>query len=360
MGQVTSNDVAKAAAVSRVTVSRVLNDHGNVTEEVRRRVLKAAAELGYHTARSRAQLRRRAAEDTGALKDMGFFFHSLIKPESITSNPFWSTILHGAEQEAGKANITVIYRSISSLVSTPGMLLAAMKQMKLGGILLVGSAEAATARVIQQAGIPLILADIFFPDLDVDAVLIDDMEGIRLAMRHLFERGHHQIAYIGGPVTFTRTPIPRTAGNIYSLERRLASYFTSLLEAEIPLNFDLVETGELGVDGGYVGARNLLERNAPFTAIVCANDQTAIGAMKAVREQGLRVPEDISIVGFDDIETAHLITPALTTIQVNKEAMGAIAVRALIARVQDPASAVVTSMLRVKLIERNSVASRIS
>jgi len=336
----------------------VLNDHDNVTEEVRRRVLKAAAELGYHTARSRAQLRRKEADESGALKDMGFFYHSLILPESVTSNPFWSTILHGAEQEAGKSNVTVIYRSISSLVSSPGALLASMKQMKLGGILLVGSAEAETVRVIQQAGIPLILVDIFFPTLDVDAVIIDNMEGIRLAMHHLFERGHRQIAYIGGPVIFTRAPFPQTTSSIYSLERRLACYFTSLLEAEIPLNFDLVETGELGVDGGYIGARNLLQRDAPFTAIVCANDQTAVGAMKAVQEHGLRVPEDISIVGFDDIETARLITPALTTVQVNKEAMGAVAVRALISRVQDPDSAIVTSMLKVKLIERGSVASR--
>jgi DNA-binding LacI/PurR family transcriptional regulator len=354
MHQVTTHDIAKAAKVSRVTVSRVLNNHGNVTDEVRQRVIKAAETLGYRTIRSRALFRTQIMHEFAGLHEMGFLFHSLIHPESVSNNPFWSMILHGVEQEAGKLNIKVFYRSITSLVQSPENFRSMVQQMNIEGMLLVGSAEAETVCMLQRTGIPLVLVDLCFPGIPVDSVIADNQEGMYQAMHHLFTLGHKRIAYIGGPVTFTRASLPRTASTIYSLKSRLEGYFQALLEQDIPIDYNLVETGDLSLEGGYSSCEKLLQRNIPLTAIVCANDETAIGAMKAIQEKGLRVPDDISIIGFDDIESARHVTPELTTIRVNKESMGAAAVRTLITRSMNPDMAITTTIIRVELIERGS------
>ena len=361
MGQVTTSDVARHAAVSRGTVSRVLNNHANVTEAMRQRVLSVAHDLGYFTARGRAQRvslwKSNPQPSHNGIGDIGFFFSSILPQTSATNNPFWSPILHGAEREARQLNINVIYRSVSPEAQPARALTAALNNMKLGGILLVGSAERDLVQVLQQTGVPLVLVDLFFPDIVIDSVIVDNMEGIRLAMQRLLSLGHRRIAYIGGPVAFTRAPYPRTTGKIYSLEQRLACYFLTLLEADIPLDYDLVQTGDLNVEGGYQGAKALIENDHPFSAIVCANDETAIGAMKALQESGRGVPEDISVIGFDDIESARHVTPDLTTVRVDKESMGAIAVRTLAARVLDPVATTITAMLKVHLVERGSVAA---
>lgn len=370
---ITSNDVAKAAKVSRVTVSRVLNNHGNVTEAVRQRVLAAARELGYHAAQSRALLHEHhpfADTNSPTLTDLAFFYYSFVDPEAAASHPFWSLILHGAEQEAARAGMNVVYRSMSSLVRNTEMVQAFIKQMRPSGMLLVGEAEADTVRAMLQTGMPIVLVESSVPELEVDAVIVDTMAGIHLAMQHLFARGHRQIAYIGsvlgsvagtitgGSMTSAPTPFPRIASSISSLERRMTSYFMSLLAAGLPIEYGRVATGKLSFEGGYQSAINLLQRQIPFTAVVCANDEMAIGAMQAFQEHGLRIPDDVSIIGFDDIESTRYIRPALTTIHVDYESLGAVATRALLARIQDPQAAFITMMLKVHLIERESVARR--
>src|SRR5207249_5770431 len=120
----------------------------------------------------------------------------------------------------------------------------------------------------------------------------------------------------------------------------------------------LYGAGELGIDGGYATCKDLIEREVQFSALFCANDETAIGAMKALREMGYRIPEDVSVVGFDDIAMVEHLTPALTTVRINKEAVGYIAVKQLISRSTDLDSASVTSLLEVELIKRDSVLSQ--
>jgi LacI family transcriptional regulator len=362
MGQITTSDVARHASVSRVTVSRVLNNRGNVTEEVRQLVLKAAHDLGYLEAKGRLQEavfdQSSLLQPAKMLGDVGFFFSSLLPNSSATDNPFWSPILRGVEREAHRSNANVIYRSLSARAPSPAALKSTIRHMKLGGILLVGSAETEVVHAFHQTGTPLVLVDLLVPEIACDSVIVDNIEGLRLAVQHLLDHEHTQIAYIGGPVAFTRASVPQATSKIFSLGRRLAGYFLSLLEADLPLDFDLVQTGELSFEGGYNGASTLLASKRPFTAIVCANDETAIGAMKAVQETGRRVPEDISIIGFDDIESARHVTPELTTIRVDKGSLGTLAMRALAARALDPETATATTMLSVRLVERHSVAKR--
>ena len=340
-GTITVKDVAREADVSVGTVSRVFNNHVNVTEDIRQRVLEAASKIGYFGPRGQDT---RSRESSRSLREIGFIFSSSIDSTAVTSNPFWSHILNGVESEARKSNIKVTYRTLGELVQTPQLLLTTLYEMKLGGILLVGPAEPETVRLIQSMKLPL--------------VLIDNYEGARAAVDYLISEGHRRIAFIGGPAS---TDGPRPLNKIYTLERRAGGYRTALLDAGLPINYDLYEATNLSTDGAYTACKRMLIKGDAdsFSAIFCANDEIAIGAMKALREMGRRVPEDVSLIGFDDIAMVEHLTPALTTIRINKEALGSTAVKSLLARAADFDAVNVTSMLEVELIKRDSVATHI-
>jgi DNA-binding LacI/PurR family transcriptional regulator len=345
---VTLKDIAREADVSVGTVSRVFNNHGNVSEELRQRVLRAASQLGYFGA---ARQDERAHESRRAVKEIGFLFCTFLPKTPLATNPFWSHILHGVESEARKSNVKVTYRSISEVQDDPDRLLTTIYDMKLGGILLVGPAEAPTVETLRRTGTPLVLVDNYVPQ--TDAVLANNLDGARLAVEHLIGMGHRRIAFIGGPFVQGSKHINR----VYTIERRAQGYRLALLEAGLPVLPELFEDGGLSTDGGYLACKRLCERKLSFSAIFCANDEMAIGAMKALREIGLRVPEDISLVGFDNIDLVEHLTPPLTTIRVDKEAMGAVALRRLLSLITNPDPVRVVSMLDVELVRRGSVAA---
>src|SRR5437868_2989225 len=163
---VTTKAVARAAEVSIVTVSRVLNNHTNVTDSVRQRVLHAARELGYTGRRvqGRPSWHGAAARQLAApLKDVGFLFDTHVDNDVAASNPFWSYILAGVESEARRLAIKMSYRAIAGLSHSPQVLQATLHDMRLDGILLVGTATAEVVRLIQSAGLPLVLVDNHVP-----------------------------------------------------------------------------------------------------------------------------------------------------------------------------------------------------
>lgn len=361
---VTVKDVARVAEVSVGTVSRVFNNHHNVTEEIRQRVLKAASELGYAGPGRGAVDRTRPnwpsssnvhSREGRGLKEIGFIYCTSMHEHTVTANPFWSHILYGVESETRKSNIKVTYRAIGEIADTPDVVLTTLSEMRLGGILLVGPAEASTISLVKSLKLPLVLVDNYVPGLAVDAVLGDNFEGARSAVDYLINEGHTEIAFIGGSIV----PGPRPMNKIYTIERRAAGYRTALLDAGLRINYDLYEAGGLTLEGGYQACKRLLSRftQIPFSALFCANDATAIGSMKALREAGLRIPEDVSLIGFDDLEMVEHLTPPLTTVRVNKEALGYIAVKSLITRATDMDAVSVTSVLDVELIKRELVIS---
>ena len=346
-GSVTVKDVAREAQVSIGTVSRVLNNHVNVTEETRQRVLKAAMQLGYFRASGQEP---RLYDGNRTVKEIGFLFCSGFDANySLATNPFWSHILHGVESEASKSNIKLMYRSISEIQYASDALLTTIYDMKLGGILLVGSAKEGTVRVIESTKVPLVLVDNYIAH--TNSVVGDNFEGAREAIKYLVSMGHSRIALIDGPRLEGRPEV----NEIYTLERRAEGYRTALLEAGLPIPHELREAGNLSSDGGYAACKRLMQRGADFSAIFCMNDETAIGAMKALREAGRRVPEDVSVMGFDDIDVAEHLTPALTTVRLNKEALGVIAFKRLLSLVNSPDPVSVVSMLEVELMKRGTV-----
>jgi DNA-binding LacI/PurR family transcriptional regulator len=359
---VTTQDVAQAAAVSRVTVSRVLNNHGNVTDRVRQRVLRAAADIGYLGQRPRRSLVSPDGGSTGRpvpmLRDIGFLFTSILGEEPVSGNPFWSPVLHGVEQEASAAGIHVTYRSINQYADQPLGLAELVRSARLDGILLVGPASEIAVRALRGGDVPLVLVDNAVPGVAADSVLGDNFGGARAAALHLIGLGHREIAFIGGPFQVSGPPLRHRRNTIWSIEQRALGCWTALSEAGIEPDPRLYEGGNLTTGTGYTACRRLLAAGHPFTAIFCANDLTAIGAVRALHEAGLSVPRDVSVVGFDDIEVAPHLIPPLTTVRVDKEAIGAWAVQRLLARALAPEAIASTTTLHVDLIERGTTAAR--
>jgi LacI family transcriptional regulator len=325
-----------------------LNNHGNINEQLRQRVLQVAAELGYFKTTGQNSVSR---DGKVVLKEIGFLLAYSDFDESKLDT-FWAHILHGAEIEARKANIYVTYRGIRRN-QTPYLVLSKLHEMRADGILLVGPAEPETVRSIQTTNVPLVLVDNYvrIPGQQVDAVLSDNFEGTKEAIAYLIHEGHQHIAFLSGSTTISPTPP-------YTFERRKDGYLSAMRDAGLTVYDELMESCNVGnPDDVYAACKRLLDSGTPFSALFCANDLSASWAIKALRELGLRVPEDVSVVGFDDGDIAEHLTPPLTTMRVNKEAMGATAVKSLLARVADPQAVSVTSILGVELIKRESVRS---
>ena len=344
---VTIRDIAQQSGVSVGTVSRVLNQHPDVNGELRQRVLDAATALNYSGPAGQG-----GAQFAGhPLKQVAFLLAMTAAVESPTSvGSFWADILHGVEGEARTLGCQVNFRVVAS--DEDGESLArAVSASRLGGMLLVGAASRLIIATLQALAMPLVLIDHRLIGEGLDAVVSDDFGGMALAVGHLLRRGHRRIAFLGG----TSPHATPSVEHFYTVDQRLAAYRHTLLSAGVLLDPALHMPCAPNVAGGEAACRALLERGNIPSAICCANDKTAIGALKALHTVGMRVPDDISLIGFDDSELATHTIPALTSVHVDAVGMGATALRVLVARANAPQPIPVTTILGVTLTERASV-----
>lgn len=348
---VTVKDIAARAAVSVGTVSRVFNQHGNVTEEIRERVLRAARELGYN---GRAGQRSSARTADVSLREIGFLFCPVNTGTIATANPFWSQILTGVEREASQSGLKLSYRSIDDLRHNPERMRAAVAEMDLNGMLLVGPFPRPAIAALQTLKIPAVLVVHYEPAIELDTVLEDNYEGMVQLVGYLLEQGHRAIAFIGGPPD----PVHPQRNALHAIERRLEAYRATLASAGVAFNERLYVSSDLTPDGGYRACRELLDRRGDFSALVCANDSSALGAARALHEAGRRIPQDVSLVEFGDYLDPKLMSPPVTAIHFDYMFMGQLAVQRLRARVADPTAPCTTTLLRGSLLVRESVQRR--
>ncbi len=336
----TTRDVARLAKVSAGTVSRVLNHSENVNEDLRRRVRAAAAQLGYAPPARRGE--------PPAVSTIGFLLsNAYLRGRDDLMAPFWSQILHGAELEASQCGIQLHYRTISPDTAEVGRSLGSAD---LDAVLLVGSATDEVLEAVMSLRVPTALIDFKSQHYATDSVLSDGLDGARVAVEHLVAHGHRRIAFVGGPMTTPEAGIQA----VPALQHRYLGYRMALAAADVPFDPALVASCDLQPDSVAEATGALLNR-ASFTAMFCANDPTAVGAMRVLARAGIRVPHDVSVVGFDDDIALHSI-PALTTMRVPKSAMGRVGVRRLLTRARNPAELPYTITLPVDLVQRDSVA----
>jgi LacI family transcriptional regulator len=327
--------VADKAGVSAGTVSRVFNNKPGVGEETRQRILAAARELNYSPS-------RRSHFSNPRVTHIGFL-NQPFTPD-ITSNPFYADVIHGVEQVCRELHINLSYSSlrfINSRLESPPFLL---KDNCVNGLLLVGggvSKEIAEA-LAKMSQLPLVLVDNCFPNCQWDAVMTDNTRGVRLSAEHLINKGHRHIALIGGP------------DHPSIVERRLSYIETLQRHGLTPL---IVTPPGLVFGDGQWGVMEILRQAPQMTAIVCSNDEQAVGALRQIRELGYTVPDDFSVVGFDNINMVQFTTPPVTTVRVDRIAMGQAAVQLLLDRVRFPDRPATRVTIGVDVIERASVSA---
>jgi LacI family transcriptional regulator, repressor for deo operon, udp, cdd, tsx, nupC, and nupG len=320
---VTIRELAQAAGVSIGTVSRALKGQPGLSEQTRSQVLEVAQQLGYDTAKLR----------TGKPRRMLFLYSRHLG--SLANNPFYSYVLHGAETVCREAGVPLSIMSVVAGDDIAGQ----VRRHEADALLGAGYFDPEAMEGIRRCELPLVLVDHFHAG--VRCINDDNQLGGWLATRHLLDGGAQRVAAIFGPPTH------------YSVALRAKGFRRALYEAgrlfdpEYEVILDpVMEYRESGRDA----MRRLLELPQPPDAVFAYNDSTAIVAIEYCQEQGLRVPEDIRFIGYDDIEEAARCKPPLSTVKMDKEALGLMAARALIEGDTEPTDA----SLPVELVVRES------
>jgi len=309
----TITDVARAAGVHPSTVSRVLNRRAELSllPETRERVVAAANRLGYRPSALARSLRLRRTFTLG-----------MLVPD--ITNPFFPPIIKGVEDTAHARGYNLILCNTMDSSEREATYLRVLRERQVDGLLIASSFMAdSTISELRREKFPYVLLNRATRGSDDLAVLPNNREGTAAGIDHLVELGHRRIGLVGGPQT-TMTGQERLANARAALRRhRLAADDAMVAIAD-----------GFSEEAGYIAARRLLREGEAPTAIFTANDLIALGTLRAAREAGLVVPDDLSIVGFNDIPQADLFDPPLTTVHVPQLEMGAKAASLLIAQLE--------------------------
>lgn len=297
----TLEDVATRAGVGRGTASRVINGGARVSERARIAVEEAIAELGY--------VPNRAARSLASSRTDAVALVIAESEERVFGEPFFAGVVRGIGTALAERNRQLV------LLLAPDDRTASLSDyltsQHVDGVLLLSLHDEDTlaARMVER-GVPVVLGGGMRPDAEVGYVDNDNAGGARLAVQHLVERGRRTIATITGPLDMQ-------VGRV-----RLAAYADVLAETGLEAGPDLVARGDFSHASGQRAMAELLARRPDLDAVFCANDPMAAGALGVLREAGRRVPEDVSVVGFDDSRIALSTTPRLTTVHQSADAMG--------------------------------------
>ena len=304
----TIRDVAQRAGVAPITVSRVVNNSGYVSQAARQRVEAAIADLNYVPNTLARSLR---------------FKKTRVLALVVTdiTNPFWTTVARGVEDVANANGFNVILCNTDEDEAKQNDYLQVLLQKRVDGFVLVPARSAADAvRLIQSQKVPVVVIDREVPGVEVDVVRSDSEGGAFLLTRHLLELGHRHIAALSGPEDIS-TAIQRVAG-----------YRRALREAGLRPSAEIVFHGSYDPEGGYATGHAALALKPRPTAFFAANNFIAVGALRAVQEVGLRVPEDVALVCFDDVPAWFSVDPFLTVASQPAYQMGEQATELLLER----------------------------
>lgn len=327
----TIKDVAARAGISYTTVSHVVNGTRPVSEQVRRKVEAAIAELGYVPSGVARSLRARA---TGTL--------GLLVPNA--SNPYFAELARGIEDHAERNGYSVILCNSDDDIDKQLRYLRVLLERRIDGLIVATVAsDAAFAQALANLQVPLVLVDRSLEGVSADQLRVDHEQGAYLATRHLLELGHRRIVCIGGPAS-TQVAQLRAAG-----------YQRALDEAGVAAQ--AVVDCPFTSPAGHAAAQMLLAAEPRPTAIFAGNDMIALGVLRAAAERGLQVPQQLSVVGFDDIEVSRYLHPALTTVGQCIGALGEQVAARLLERIRTPDLAVTQRLIEPILLLRESSAA---
>lgn len=341
-----SSEIAKLAGVSRSTVSRVINNYPNVPEETREKVLKVIKEYDYvphASARMLAGSKNRV---------IGLFIIDMMHKESsmkhrITKSPYFLEFTSSVIETASEMGYTVLVHIIHNEEGYEKIKECYYNKTISGGIFIGQNDGDEYIKAIIEKGYKVVLVD---QSINVDdpiynkcmIVNADNFNGAYNATKYLIDKNHTQIAHITGETTKL------------SSNDRVRGYKKALEDAGIPVNKNLIVNSEFVEKGGYDAVKKLFSKDIKFTAIFASNDKIAFGAIKAIREEGLKVPDDVSIIGFDDIESTKYFNPPLTSIRMELFQMAELSTKSIIESIENDVEFSANYVVPVTLIERKS------
>lgn len=327
-------DIAKALNISKSTVSRALQGHEDIKKQTREAVLKMARELDYQPNLVAKSLVKSKTNTIG-----------IIVPEFM--NSFFPTVIIGAQEIASESGYNVIIcqsqESVKTEIANTQVLLAS----RVDGVIISMTRETRKFdhfRLFERHGIPIVFFNRVCEKIDASRVLVNDYEGAYQAVEHLILNGYRRIAHISGP------------SNLRLSQNRLKGYLDALKKYKLPVRDNLVIHYDLTLENARSSAEKLLSQRNPPDAIFCVNDPAAIQALLYAKQKGIRVPDDLGIVGFSDDPISSIIEPQLTTIKQPVRDMGRVAMRVLLEQIAKGAGhyTPVHTILTTSLIVRAS------
>jgi DNA-binding LacI/PurR family transcriptional regulator len=325
-------DVARIAEVSISTVSRVINEPGLVNEETRRRVQKAIDQLGFLPNR----VARRLRGEGGEAKLIG-----LVLPD--IQNPFFADLARGVEDVAQRHGYLVFLGNTDEDAAKEKLYLDVMRAESVDGIIVPPSSETdeAVADLVRRK-LPVVCVDRSLRRGKVDTVVVDNVRGAREAMEHLIGLGHRRIGFIEG--------LPQLSTS----RERLQGYRQALEEHGIAFDPSLVLQGDSRQASGRDLTHKLLALPERPTALLVGNNLMTLGALEMIHQKGLRIPEDVAILGYDDMPWALALNPPLTAVRQPGDEVGRRAMELLLQRIRDPQRSVSLVMMQPELVVRKS------
>jgi LacI family transcriptional regulator len=304
----TIRDVAKAAGVSIGTVSAVINNRSLVADGTRHRILSCIADLGFEPNNAARSLKR------GRISSIGFVVPDL-------SNPFFAAVAEGIQNEIADRDVLLVLCATWAKAEREGYYAQVLRTQRLDGVIYLSGTGLPSPALIDLARQgSVVFVDERLPGLEIPFVNASNRSGARAVAAQVVDAGHRDLAIIEGP--------PR----LWTSEQRLAGYREAIARGGLDPDAPQYVPGDYGEQSGYAAAMRLLgpgQGKRP-TAILCSNDLMALGVFRCCRELGLRIPEDLSVTGFDDIPSAEFLDPPLTTVAQPARAMGTAAARLLL------------------------------
>ena len=316
--------------MSVTTVSRVLNNMPNVRPEVRNRVMEAVQALHYHPSRTARRLRAKRSSVLG-----------LIIPD--IQNPFFTSVVRGIEDVAHERDYSVVLCNTDENSEKERLYIEVMCAEDVAGVILATTSESdPCVNPLVECGIPFVAIDRDIACADVDTVLVSNAEAVFDAVSHLIELGHRRIGYISLPLSLT-------VGS-----ERHTGYRQAFEQHGLPVAPELIRVGDAHQFSGHQCALELLRLDPPITALFVANNLMTLGALDAIHECGTRVPEQLSLIGFDDMPLAAYLQPPLTTVAQPTYELGKKAAELLLERIERPDKPVEMARLKTRLVVRGS------
>ncbi len=303
---VSLKDVAQKAGVSVATASRALADHPRISEATKQRVRQAAAELGYMPSAIARSLVKQETRTLGVVT-------------TTVTDPYAAELVRAVEDAAGAAGYTLLLLTSHNLPRREVAAIRALQERRVDGIIVISPRGVEHyPDILAHVTVPLVLVNHTLDHPRVRSVMADNRQGARLAVEYLVDLGYRRVAFIGGPTTSR------------SARERLHGYTEALRAMELPLDSRLMFPGQGRAEDGRRALLAMLDITPPPDAVLCYNDLTAYGILAQAWALGVRVPDDLAVIGFDNIPFSELTAPPLTTVAQPTEAMGHTAVALLL------------------------------